>query len=255
MKTAIIIPARFGSTRLPGKPLLQETGKYLIQHVYERACQSRRASTVLVATDDGRIASAVRSFGGRACLTRPDHPSGSDRVAEAAAYVDADIIVNLQGDEPEIESDALDFVIELLQRHASAVMSTLATPIRSMAQYQNPNCVKVVIGEHGQAVYFSRSPIPFQRDGDPDFGAAPFQFFQHLGLYAYRRPFLEQLTRLPPTPLEQIEKLEQLRVLSHGWRIQVGVVPAAHSGIDTPEDYRRFVEAERARTVRQRHAA
>lgn len=255
MKTAIIIPARFGSTRLPGKPLLRETGKYLIQHVYERACSARRAGTVLVATDDTRIEAAVRSFGGRVAMTRADHPSGTDRVAEAAAYVDADVIVNLQGDEPQIEPDALDFVVDLLARQPTAVMSTLATPLRTLEQYRNPNCVKVVIGEGGQALYFSRSPIPHVRDGEPDFTQLPFQFFQHLGLYAYRRGFLEQLTRLPPTSLEQIEKLEQLRVLSHGQRIQVGVVPTAHAGIDTPEDYRRFVEAERARGEGQRRAA
>lgn len=255
MKTAILIPARFGSTRLPGKPLLRATGKYLIQHVYEQASQARRAQIVAVATDDDRIAAAVRSFGGQALMTRPDHPSGTDRIAEAVAGLDADLVVNLQGDEPRIEPDALDFAVELLQRHPAAAMSTLATPLTSLEQYQSPHCVKVAIGDAGQALYFSRSPIPHVRDGQPDFERQPFLFFQHVGLYAYRRPFLQRLARLPASPLEQAEKLEQLRVLSLGERIQVGVIPAAHPGIDTPEDYDRFVAWYQARSTDQRRAA
>jgi 3-deoxy-manno-octulosonate cytidylyltransferase (CMP-KDO synthetase) len=241
MKTAIIIPARYASSRLPGKMLLRDTGKYLIQHVYERALQARLASEVLVATDDTRIEEAVRSFGGRVVMTSSRHPSGTDRVAEAARKLDADVIVNLQGDEPQIEPDSLDYVADLLARNRQADMSTLAVPLRSVEQYRNPNCVKVVIGELGQALYFSRSPIPGVRDGDPEFARQPFQFFQHLGLYAYHREVLMQLAATPPCPLEHLEKLEQLRVLSLGKRIQVGVVREHSIGIDTPEDYRRFV--------------
>lgn len=242
MKTAIIIPARFASTRLPAKPLLRETGKYLIQHVYERACESN-AQDVIVATDDQRIFDAVQSFGGNVAMTRDDHPSGTDRVAEVAAKLDADVIVNLQGDEPMIEAATLDLVARLLHDDRDSVMATLATPITSMAQYQDPNCVKVVCDKDGRALYFSRSPIPFVRDGEPDFASG--RFLQHLGLYAYRRDFLLRLATLPPEPIEMTEKLEQLRVLALGHRIRVGVIPHAHRGVDTPADYQRFVDAYR----------
>jgi 3-deoxy-manno-octulosonate cytidylyltransferase (CMP-KDO synthetase) len=245
MKTAIIIPARYASTRLPGKPLLRETGKYLIQHVVEQASRSRLADRVIVATDDPRIAAAVRSFDGDVVMTRRDHLSGTDRVAEVAARLDADVIVNLQGDEPLINPDALDYAAELLLRNRLAEMSTLAVPLTSTEQWRNPNCVKVVIGDGGQALYFSRSPIPFVRDDEPNFSGQPFQFFQHLGLYAYRRSMLLQLAKTPPSPLEQLEKLEQLRVLAMGKRIQVGIVRELSIGVDTWQDYRRFVDAYR----------
>jgi 3-deoxy-manno-octulosonate cytidylyltransferase (CMP-KDO synthetase) len=242
MKTAIIIPARYRSSRLPGKPLLKETGKYLVQHVYERACLSRRAREVIVATDDPRIAAAVEHFGGRVAITRRDHPSGTDRVAEVARGLDADVIVNLQADEPLIDPATLELLPQLLQRDEEAPMATLAVPITSLEQWHNPNCVKVVCNGLGRALYFSRSPLPFVRDGRPDFAAEPPRFLQHLGLYAYRRDFLLQLSQMPPSPLEQIEKLEQLRVLAAGHKIAVGVVRHASIGVDTLEDYRRFVE-------------
>jgi len=241
MRTLAVIPARYASSRLPAKPLLKATGKFLIEHVYERAAQARHIDQVIVATDDARIESAVKSFGGNVVMTREDHVSGTDRVAEVAQFHEADIVVNLQGDEPMIEPDALDFVADLLVRHPQAAMSTLATPLHTMEQYQNPNCVKVVVGDLGQALYFSRSPIPYVRDGMPQFAHEPFQFFQHLGLYAYRRDFLLRLAQTPPTALEHIEKLEQLRVLALGQRIQVGVIAQASAGVDTPEDYQRFV--------------
>lgn len=247
MKTAIVIPARYASSRLPAKPLLRETGKYLIQHVYERACESN-ADVAVVATDDQRIFDAVRSFGGDVAMTRDDHPSGTDRVAEVAEKLDADIIVNLQGDEPMIEPATLDFVARLLAEDKDAMMATLAVPITSIEQWRDPNCVKVVCDRQGRALYFSRSPIPFVRDGEPDFSTG--RFLQHLGLYAYRRDFLLKLAKLPPEPLEMTEKLEQLRVLALGYAIQVGVVPHAHRGVDTPADYQRFVEQ-----YRQRRAA
>lgn len=240
MKTAIIIPARYASSRLPGKPLLRATGKYLIQHVYEQACQSC-ADYVVVATDDARIMKAVASFGGQGVLTRADHASGTDRVAEVADRLDADLIVNLQGDEPLIEPETLDLLPRLLQENTDADVATVAAPITSHMQWQDPNCVKVVLDAAGQALYFSRSPIPFVRDGKPNFNSG--QFLQHLGLYAYRKSFLLQLATMPPQPIEQLEKLEQLRVLSLGHRIMVGVVPHAARGVDTPVDYERFVKA------------
>jgi 3-deoxy-manno-octulosonate cytidylyltransferase (CMP-KDO synthetase) len=247
MKTAIVIPARYGSTRLPGKPLLKETGKYLIQHVVEQACRARCAQQVIVATDDPRIEAAVRSFCGIAVMTGRYHPSGTDRVAEVARNLDADVIVNLQGDEPLIDPESLDSVTELLARHRQVDMATLAAPIRSLEQWQNPNCVKVVVGECGQALYFSRSPVPHVRDGEPDFFRQPYQFFQHLGLYAYRRPFLLKLAGMLPSSLEKLEKLEQLRALAMGKKIQVGIVRDHAVGVDTSNDYRWFVEEYRRR--------
>jgi 3-deoxy-manno-octulosonate cytidylyltransferase (CMP-KDO synthetase) len=245
MKTAIIIPARYASTRLPGKPLLRQTGKYLVQHVYERACQARKAGSVIVATDDPRIVRAVECFGGQVVRTRRDHPSGTDRVAEVAQQLDADLILNLQGDEPLVDPAALDLLFDLLLKHPEAEMATLATPLRSLEQWQSPHCVKVVCDAHGRALYFSRSPIPYVRDGRPDLTLRPARFLLHLGLYAYRRSFLLRLAALPPEPLEQLEKLEQLRVLALGHPIQVGVVEQAGFGVDTYEDYERFVAAYR----------
>jgi 3-deoxy-manno-octulosonate cytidylyltransferase (CMP-KDO synthetase) len=240
MKTAIVIPARYASSRLPGKPLLNATGKYLVQHVYENACRSR-AKDVIVATDDARILSAVRSFGGQAVMTRADHVSGTDRVAEVARNLDADVIVNLQGDEPQLDPAVLDVLPDLLANDRSASMATLAVAITSLEQWRDPNCVKLVRDHNGRALYFSRSAIPFVRDGAPDFTRQPPMFLQHLGLYAYRREFLLHLATLPPAPLEELEKLEQLRVLALGHKIAVGVVRHAGRGVDTAEDYERFV--------------
>jgi len=241
MKTAIVIPARYASKRLPGKPLLRQTGKYLIQHVHEQACKSSRASTVVIATDDSRIRAAVEAFGGTAVMTRRDHPSGTDRVAEAARSLDADVIVNLQGDEPMIDPASLDLLPQLLELQPDAEMATLAVPIRSAEAYHSPHCVKVVCDKRGRALYFSRSPVPFVRDGQPDFNADPPQFLQHLGLYAYRREFLLGLADLPTLQLEQLEKLEQLRVLALGKTIVVGIVHHSTIGVDTLEDYEKFV--------------
>jgi 3-deoxy-manno-octulosonate cytidylyltransferase (CMP-KDO synthetase) len=251
MRCAIVIPARYASSRLPGKPLLRQTGKYLVQHVYEQALAARRAAEVLVATDDPRIAAAVTGFGGRAVLTRRDHPSGTDRVAEVARRLEADVVINLQGDEPLVDPAALDLLPTLLEKDRDAAMATLAVPLTSPEQWQNPNCVKVVCDAVGRALYFSRSPIPYVRDGRPDFAAQPPRFLQHLGLYAYRRPFLLALASLPPEPLEDLEKLEQLRALALGRRIQVGVVRQAAIGVDTWEDYERFVQAYRRRGTKR----
>lgn len=241
MKTAIVIPARYGSTRLPAKPLLRTTGKYLIQHVYEQACKTR-ADQVIVATDDDRIAKAVESFSGRVMMTRSDHPTGTDRVAEVARQLDADIIINVQGDEPQMEPAAIDLLPELLAKDPEAVVATAGTAITSLDVWKDPTCVKLVRDRRGRALYFSRSPIPFVRDGQPDFAKMPGCFLLHLGLYAYRCDFLQTITKLPPDPLEELEKLEQLRILAHGYHIQVGVVQHASRGIDTPADYERFVQ-------------
>lgn len=241
MKTVIVIPARYGSTRLPGKPLLRMTGKYLIQHVYEQACRARGVSRVIVATDDSRIETAVRSFDGEVRMTGRNHPSGTDRVAEVARGVDADVVVNLQGDEPLIRPESLEHVADLARR-PGVDLATLAIPITSAGQWHNPNCVKVVLDDAGRALYFSRSPIPYVRDGEPSFREEGSAFHQHLGLYAYRRDFLLELARTPPCRLEQLEKLEQLRVLAMGRHIQVGVEHEAGLGVDTYEDYLQFVE-------------
>lgn len=247
MEIVAVIPARYASTRLPGKPLLSETGRPLIQHVVEAARMARSLDRVIVATDDERIAEAVRQFGGEVRMTRADHPSGTDRIAEVAAGLpEAGIVVNLQGDEPEMSGEALDRVVDLLRRDSQAPMATLATPIRDERVFLDPSCVKVVCSAEGRALYFSRSPVPCHRDGLPESGAVLGHL--HLGLYAYRRDFLLKLAALPPSPLEQSEKLEQLRVLEAGYPIAVGVVEEPSIGIDTPEDYRRFVERWRRRS-------
>jgi 3-deoxy-manno-octulosonate cytidylyltransferase (CMP-KDO synthetase) len=243
MEIVAVIPARFASTRLPGKALLSETGRPLIVHVIEAARRAQSLQRIIVATDDTRIAHAVTSFGGEVMMTRADHPTGTDRVAEVAARLErARIIVNLQGDEPEISGHALDLVVALLEADPEAKVATLATPIRDKAIYLDPACVKVVCNRRGRALYFSRSPIPCHRDGLPDLAAAtPPVAYLHLGLYAFRREFLLELGSLPPSPLEAAEKLEQLRVLDAGYPIAVGCVDEPSVGIDTPEDYKRFV--------------
>lgn len=244
MTSTIVIPARLASTRLPRKLLLAETGKPLIQHTYEAACRASRPSGVLVAADCEEIAAAVRSFGGRVELTSPDCASGTDRVAEIARKLpDVDVLVNVQGDEPEISAVAIDLAVDLLERDDDAVMSTLATPIRSQEKLNDPACVKVVFDRMGRAIYFSRAAIPYARNWDDSLLAAnPPHFFQHIGLYAYRRAFLLELAAMPRAAIEQVENLEQLRVLDAGRSILVGVIDEPTIGIDTPADYRAFVE-------------
>jgi 3-deoxy-manno-octulosonate cytidylyltransferase (CMP-KDO synthetase) len=241
MTAAVVIPARFASTRLPGKPLLKATGKYLVQHVYDRAVAAA-VGPVIVATDDRRIVDAVTSFGGRVVMTRADHPSGTDRIAEVAAGLDAVVIVNLQGDEPQFDPAGVHLLLTMLADDPGAGMSTLATPIKSAADFASPNVVKAVRGDTGRALYFSRSLIPFVRDAEPTFPSA--HFLHHLGVYAYRRDVLLELAATPPHPLEQLEKLEQLRALANGISIQIGVIPHAHRGVDTPEDYAAFVASQ-----------
>ncbi len=246
MEIVGVIPARFASTRLPGKPLLSDTGRPLIAHVVEAARRARSLERILVATDDPRIAQAVRDHGGEAVMTRADHPTGTDRVAEVAtALTNARIIVNLQGDEPEIQGATIDRLVELLASDPEAPMATLAAPITDPAIHRDPSCVKVVFDARGRALYFSRAPIPFQRDpGGREPGAT--LGWLHLGIYAYRRDFLLSLARLPQSPLESAEKLEQLRVLEAGFPIALAVVDEPSIGVDTPLDYDRFVARYRA---------
>jgi 3-deoxy-manno-octulosonate cytidylyltransferase (CMP-KDO synthetase) len=248
MEIVGVIPARFASTRLPGKALLSETGRPLVAHVIEAARRAQSLERIIVATDDVQIARAVTACGGEFMMTRTDHATGTDRVAEVAARLDgARVIVNLQGDEPEVSGAALDRAVAILESDREAPLATLATPIRDESVYRDPACVKVVCDRRGRALYFSRSPIPFQRDGIPKTGgaAAPLAYL-HLGLYAFRREFLLQWSALPPSRLEAAEKLEQLRVLEAGYPIAIGIVDEPSIGIDTPEDYRRFVARWRA---------
>jgi 3-deoxy-manno-octulosonate cytidylyltransferase (CMP-KDO synthetase) len=230
-----IIPARYASTRFPGKPLAEIGGKPLIQHVVERCRLAQVLSEVIVATDDDRIYAAVEKFC-RVEMTRSDHPSGSDRIAEVAARLDCDAVVNIQGDEPRIDPRVIDQVARAL---ASAEMSTAATPIRNVADYDNPNVVKVVVTRAGRALYFSRRTIPYVRDaasGSVDEQLAAFPFLKHLGIYGYRRETLLRLVSLPVSALEAAEKLEQLRALDNGIAMAVLVVESDSVGVDVPED-------------------
>ena len=243
MKSHIIIPARLHSTRLPEKLLLAETGKPLLQHTYESAQRARRPAGICVAADDERIAEVVRAFGGQVVMTDPEAASGTDRVAEVARELeDVEIIVNVQGDEPEVSGESIDQVIQLLEENPDEVMATLATPIRTRSLLEDPSCVKVVMDDGGRALYFSRSVIPHPRQWDESLlHAEPAYFHQHLGIYAYRRPFLLELTTQARSAPEKLESLEQLRVLAQGRSILVGVTSEPSIGIDTPEDYRTFV--------------
>lgn len=245
----IVIPARLASTRLPRKLLLRETGKSLLQHTYEAACQARLPRGICAAVDHQELYDEVRAFGGQVEMTDPAAASGTDRVAEVARRMpDVDIFVNVQGDEPELSGETIDLAVRLLVQRPELAMSTLATPIRNRSQLLDPSCVKVVFDASGRALYFSRSEVPHAREWDDRLLAdEPPHFYQHLGLYAYRREFLVRLAEMPPSRLERIEKLEQLRVLEAGYEIGVGVVDQPTRGIDTPEDYRAFVERWRSR--------
>ena len=234
MNVVCIIPARYASTRLPGKPLLDIGGKPMIQHVVERVRQARLPSRVLVATDDERIFAAVQKFGGEACMTSDRHPTGTDRLAEVARKLpEAELILNVQGDEPLISPVALDELIEAFADSPDLQMATLMTPLAEQ-DYTNPAAVKVVATLDGHALYFSRSLIPYPRNPD-----AETRHFKHIGVYAYRRDFLLRFAALPPTPLEKTESLEQLRALEHGYRIRLIETKFQPIGVDTPEDLER----------------
>ena len=231
-----LIPSRWGSTRFPGKSLASIGGKPLLAWVVERVRQSRRLEDVVVATDDDRIAGAARSLGVRAVLTRPDHPSGTDRIAEAMRGLDANVIVNIQGDEPLIDPALIDKVVESLADGERWDMATAATSIQSPEELHNPDVVKVVRANDGRALYFSRSVIPFIRGAPASFGPVFGLHLRHVGLYGYQRGFLERLVCEPPCPLEENEKLEQLRALHIGGRMIVLDGVAAGIGVDSPAD-------------------
>lgn len=263
MTAIVIIPARYKSTRFPGKPLSLLKGKTLIQHVYENSRGSHLIGDVIVATDSKAIFEKVLSFGGKAVMTREEHPSGTDRIAEVAAYLDCDIVVNVQGDEPLVRPQMIDDVISLL-RDERASIGTLMKRITEVEEVLDPNVVKVVIDEEGFALYFSRSPIPYCRDGweslkdlvannklqvssegkdcvDTDYSSliTRYSFYKHIGIYSYRRETLLRLSGMEPTDLEKIEKLEELRALEKGIRIKTKETFFETFGVDTPEDLRK----------------
>ena len=248
-KVVAIIPARYASTRLPGKPILDIGGKPMIVRVAERARLVAAINRVIIATDDQRIFDAVAATGEDVMMTSPDHPTGTDRLAEVAAKLDAEIIVNVQGDEPLIEPATIEAALSPLLADSSIVMSTTSEPIESAADLLNPNVVKVVSDPSGFALYFSRNPIPFPRATVQQHGSIEAataadpgllsRYAKHTGMYVYRREFLLTYANLPSTPLEQSELLEQLRALEHGYKIKVVKVAHRSIGVDTPEDLER----------------
>ena len=236
MKVLCVIPARYASTRLPGKPLKDIAGKPMVVRVYERASQAGLVNETLVATDDERIKTAVEAAGGKAMLTRADHATGTDRLAEVVeAYPDVDLIVNVQGDEPLIDPGLIDDLAGLFEGEPELAMATVKTEIEDEAEQKNPNNVKVVCDKAGYALYFSRSVMPYPRKG-----GCPV--YKHIGIYAYRRDFLLHYAKMEPTPLEQAESLEQLRALENGYRIKVVETKAKFVGVDTVEDLARVNE-------------
>ncbi len=245
MNVLCVIPARYGSKRFPGKPLASDTGRPLIQHVYEAAAGASRVDTVVVATDDDRIRHAVEGFGGRCVMTRADHPCGTNRVAEAAEAVGgADVVINVQGDEPDLAPALLDALIRVMEDNPAMEAATLAGPLAD-EEWDDPGAVKVVTDGRGDALYFSRAPIPCARDGEASRRAARLK---HVGIYAYRIEALRDYAMMPPSPLEQTERLEQLRWLEAGRRMFVLVTDHHPGGIDTPDDYAAFVRRWRQRT-------
>ncbi len=242
MSFTVVIPARYGSTRLPGKPLLDIAGKPMVQRVWEQARQSG-ASQVVIATDDDRIFAAAQAFGAEVCMTATDHPSGTDRLQQVAdhyGWADEQIVVNVQGDEPLIPPRVIDQVALNLAGHAEAGIATLCEPITGLRELLDPNVVKVVFGGEGMALYFSRSTVPWPRDQFKDGALAmPTQgdWYRHIGIYAYRTRFLHRYVNWPPAPLEQLEQLEQLRALYHGVAIHVApALTAVPAGVDTQAD-------------------
>lgn len=237
MNATVIIPARLQSSRFPEKVLARATGKPLVQHAVDQVRKCRRVRQIIVAADDQRVEDALREFGTTVMLTDPNHPSGTDRIAEVATTIDDELVINVQGDEPEIEPATVDLLIERMTQTGSK-MGTVITPFANPRDPRDPNIVKAVVAMDGTALYFSRHPIPFKRD---DASAAP-TYFHHLGIYGYRREFLLEFSSWQPTPLEQAEKLEQLRALEHGIRIDTIRIASAPAGIDTAEQYEAFVK-------------
>jgi 3-deoxy-manno-octulosonate cytidylyltransferase (CMP-KDO synthetase) len=235
VKAIGVIPARWASTRLPGKVLVKIAGKPMLERVWQRVKAAKGLSDVIIACDEPHVLEAAKAFGAKAVLTRKDHPSGSDRVAEAAAATDADIIVNIQADEPLIEPSLVDDLVRSLKEDKLCVLATPIKCIISADEFHDPNVVKVVVDKNGHALYFSRSPIPFKRDGAPDVS----RYFKHLGIYAYRREFLFEYCRWSKSFLEQEECLEQLRVLEAGHKIRTVETAMETIGVDTSEDVAR----------------
>jgi len=243
MSVLVVIPARYGSTRFPGKPLAMLRGKPVIQHVYEQAARAQRANAVVVATDDRRILEAVERFGGHAVMTSPTARSGTERAAETARPRGEAVIINVQGDEPLVQPEMIDQLAEYLERHGAVPMASVMTRLTQREDMANPNIVKVVVDADGFALYFSRAPIPFVRAQ----GGEPAPMWKHLGIYGYQRHFLLQFPHLEPTPLERAEQLEQLRALERGYRIKLLETVHDSIGVDTPADLQR-VEQLLART-------
>lgn len=241
MKFIAIIPARYASTRFPGKPLAILGGKYVIQHVYDTVNQV--IDEVYVATDDERIYNAVVSFGGKAVMTRSDHKSGTDRIEEAAEKIatDADVIINVQGDEPFIQRSQIETVCQCFE-DPNTQIATIGKPFSDMQTVENPNSPKIVVDNNGYAMYFSRSVIPFVRGAERTEWINFYPFLKHIGLYAYRRNVLNEITQLAQSSLEKAESLEQLRWLQNGYRIKVGITDVETIGIDTPNDLQRAEE-------------
>ncbi len=241
-RVVAVIPARYQSMRFPGKMLARETGRPLIAHVYERASCARSIHEVVIATDDDRIAAAAAACGARCVMTRADHPNGTSRIAEAVASLEGDIVVNVQGDEPELEPTLIDSAVSALIADNGASVSTVASPFGPTEDPTNPNLVKCVSGTidgHLRALWFSRSVIPLDRDGQGE--RAPAKPMRHIGIYVYRREFLSTFVKLPATPLERTEQLEQLRILENGHAIALAIGNSSAQGIDTPEQYAAFV--------------
>jgi 3-deoxy-manno-octulosonate cytidylyltransferase (CMP-KDO synthetase) len=235
-KVVVVIPARYGSTRLPGKPLVSLAGKPMIQRVYERAKLAQQANQVIVATEDERIVKVVEGFGGEARMTRADHRTGTERVAEVAAHVTGDVFVNVQGDEPLLDPMAVDTAVQALLEEPAAAISTVATPIKRPADIMDPNVVKTVLDFDGNALYFSRAPIPWVRDTA---SKIQVRHLKHLGLYVFQREALLEYPTLPQGEAERIEQLEQLRWMENGWKIRVAEVEHDAVSVDVPEDVAR----------------
>ena len=254
MKITAVIPARFASTRFPGKALAEIGGKPMIQHVYERTSRAKLVSRTIVATDDPRIADAVRQIGGEVIMTSASHETGTDRLAEVALGLDSNVIVNVQGDEPLICPDMIDQAIQPFLEDAGLQMGTLKTRIKCLHDFLSPNVVKVVTDNQGYALYFSRSPLPFFRDKwkdlkDESFCCGKLLCYKHVGLYVYRRDFLLKFASMPPTFLEISEKLEQLRAVENGVRIRVIETEFESIGVDTPDDLAKAQERYRQQAV------
>ena len=236
LKVVVIIPARYGSTRLPGKPLVSLAGRPMIQYVFERAKRAQTVQHVIVATDDQRIVDAVRGFGGEAVMTRGDHRTGTERVAEVAAREEGDIFVNVQGDEPLIDPVSIDTAVGALLEEPAAQIATVATPVRHAGDIMDPNVVKTVLDFDGNALYFSRAPIPWVRDTQ---SKVHVKYWKHLGLYVFQREALLEYPTLPLGELERVEQLEQLRWMENGWKIRVAEVTHDAVSVDVPEDVAR----------------